>query len=54
MASRVSPFRGGLCPPSQSPMIIEGAGHNDLSIIGGEGYIDSLADFIRGSVHSGE
>jgi uncharacterized protein len=32
--------------------IIEGAGHNDLSIVGGERYIDSLAEFIRRSVHS--
>lgn len=30
--------------------IIEGAGHNDLSIVGGGKYIDSLADFARGSV----
>jgi hypothetical protein len=30
--------------------IIEGAGHNDLSNVGGEKYIDSLADFVRGSV----
>ena len=30
--------------------IIEGAGHNDLSNVGGGKYIDSLADFVRGSV----
>ncbi|HEV7891840.1 MAG TPA: alpha/beta hydrolase [Pyrinomonadaceae bacterium] len=30
--------------------IIEGAGHNDLSNVGGGKYIDSLADFARGSV----
>jgi fermentation-respiration switch protein FrsA (DUF1100 family) len=30
--------------------IIKGAGHNDLSNVGGEKYIDSLADFVRGSV----
>lgn len=30
--------------------IVEGAGHNDLSIVGGGKYIDSLADFARGSV----
>lgn len=34
--------------------IIGGAGHNDLSIVGGEKYIDSLADFIRGSVRPGK
>lgn len=32
--------------------IIEGAGHNDLSIVGGEKYIVMLADFIRGSIPS--
>ena len=30
--------------------IVEGAGHNDLSNVGGEQYIDSLAQFIRHSV----
>lgn len=30
--------------------VVEGAGHNDLSIVGGEQYIDSLAQFIRDSV----
>lgn len=30
--------------------IIEGAGHNDLSAVGGGEYFDSLADFARGSV----
>jgi len=30
--------------------IIDGAGHNDLSNVGGGKYIDSLADFVRGSV----
>lgn len=29
--------------------IVGGAGHNDLSVVGGEAYFDSLADFIRGS-----
>jgi len=29
--------------------IVRGAGHNDLSIVGGQQYIDSLAEFIRGS-----
>lgn len=32
--------------------IIEGAGHNDLSNVGGGKYIDSLADFARGSVNA--
>lgn len=39
-------------PEPKRLQIIGGAGHNDLSIVGGERYIDSLADFIRGSVHS--
>ena len=30
--------------------VVEGAGHNDLSNVGGEKYIDSLAQFIRDSV----
>jgi fermentation-respiration switch protein FrsA (DUF1100 family) len=30
--------------------LIEGAGHNDLSIVGGGKYIDSLADFVRGAL----
>ena len=30
--------------------VVEGAGHNDLSNVGGEQYIDSLAQFIRDSV----
>ena len=30
--------------------IVEGAGHNDLSIVGGGRYLDSLADFARGSL----
>jgi hypothetical protein len=29
---------------------IKGAGHNDLSIVGGEKYFDSLAEFVRGAV----
>jgi fermentation-respiration switch protein FrsA (DUF1100 family) len=28
-------------------IIIEGAGHNDLSNVGGEKYIDTLAEFVR-------
>ena len=34
-------------------LIVEGAGHNDLSFVGGEKYIDSLAEFIRGWVREG-
>jgi fermentation-respiration switch protein FrsA (DUF1100 family) len=30
--------------------IVRGAGHNDLSNVGGEKYIDALADFARGSL----
>lgn len=30
--------------------IIEGAGHNDLSAVGGAKYFDSLADFVRASI----
>src|SRR5947209_3267535 len=37
-------------PEPKQLRIIEGAGHNDLSIVGGERYIDSLADFIKGSI----
>jgi hypothetical protein len=33
-------------------LIIEGAGHNDLSILGGEKYIDTLAEFVRVSICS--
>jgi prepilin-type processing-associated H-X9-DG protein len=32
--------------------LIRGAGHNDLSIVGGQKYIDSLADFMGGSILS--
>jgi fermentation-respiration switch protein FrsA (DUF1100 family) len=28
-------------------LIVEGAGHNDLSNVGGEKYIDTLAEFVR-------
>jgi uncharacterized protein len=38
-------------PGPKQLKVIEGAGHNDLSIVGGGKYIDSLADFVRGSVH---
>jgi hypothetical protein len=30
-------------------LIVEGAGHNDLSIVGGDSYLGSLADFIAGA-----
>ena len=30
--------------------IIEGAGHNDLSAVGGGKYLDSLADFVRTAI----
>lgn len=32
--------------------IVGGAGHNDLWVVGGEAYLDALADFIRTSVRS--
>ena len=37
-------------PEPKRLQIVEGAGHNDLSIVGGGKYIDSLAQFIRDSV----
>lgn len=39
-------------PEPRRLIVIEGAGHNDLSNVGGEKYIDTLAEFIRGSIHS--
>ncbi|MCA1621846.1 MAG: alpha/beta hydrolase [Acidobacteria bacterium] len=36
-------------PEPKRLVIVEGAGHNDLSIVGGEKYIDTLAQFIRDS-----
>jgi fermentation-respiration switch protein FrsA (DUF1100 family) len=39
-------------PEPKRLLIIEGAGHNDLSNVGGEKYIDTLAEFIRGSIRS--
>ncbi|MBV8856340.1 MAG: alpha/beta hydrolase [Acidobacteria bacterium] len=36
-------------PEPKRLIIIEGAGHNDLSIVGGEKYIDTLAEFVRPS-----
>lgn len=38
-------------PDPKRLIIIEGAGHNDLSNVGGEKYIDTLAEFVRGSIH---
>jgi hypothetical protein len=37
-------------PGRKSLRVVEGAGHNDLSNVGGERYIDSLAEFVRDSV----
>jgi fermentation-respiration switch protein FrsA (DUF1100 family) len=37
-------------PEPKRLIIIEGAGHNDLSNVGGEKYIDTLAEFVRGSI----
>src|SRR5215204_3693965 len=37
-------------PEPKRLQIVEGAGHNDLSIVGGEKYINSLAQFIRDSI----
>ena len=34
-------------PEPKRLLIIKGAGHNDLSIVGGEKYIDTLAEFVR-------
>jgi hypothetical protein len=39
-------------PEPKRLLIIDGAGHNDLSIVGGERYIDSLAGFIRDSIRT--
>jgi hypothetical protein len=36
-------------PEPKRLLIIEGAGHNDLSIVGGGKYIDTLAEFVRRS-----
>ena len=41
-----------VAPEPKRLIIIEGAGHNDLSNVGGEKYIDTLAEFVRGSIHS--
>ena len=37
-------------PGAKILKIVEGAGHNDLSIVGGGQYIDTLAEFVRGSL----
>ncbi|MBV9923800.1 MAG: alpha/beta hydrolase [Acidobacteria bacterium] len=37
-------------PEPKRLTMVERAGHNDLSIVGGEKYIDSLADFVRASI----
>jgi uncharacterized protein len=39
-------------PEPKRLIIIQGAGHNDLSNVGGEKYIDTLAEFIRTSLRS--
>ncbi|MFL6336687.1 MAG: alpha/beta hydrolase [Pyrinomonadaceae bacterium] len=36
-------------PEPKRLVIMKGAGHNDLSIVGGEKYIDTLAEFVRQS-----
>jgi fermentation-respiration switch protein FrsA (DUF1100 family) len=38
-------------PEPKRLIIVKGAGHNDLSNVGGEKYIDTLAEFARGSIH---
>ena len=38
-------------PEPKQLLIVEGAHHNDLSIVGGGKYIDTLAEFVRGSIH---
>ena len=37
-------------PEPKRLIIMEGAGHNDLSNVGGEKYIDTLAEFVRTSL----
>jgi hypothetical protein len=37
-------------PAPKRLLIVEGAGHNDLSVVGGGKYIDTLAQFIRDTV----
>lgn len=37
-------------PQPKSLLIYEGAGHNDLAIVGGEGYTDALVRFMRESL----
>jgi fermentation-respiration switch protein FrsA (DUF1100 family) len=52
----IIPFEQGrklydAAPEPKQWRLIKGAGHNDLSIVGGEQYIDSLAEFVRSSIH---
>jgi fermentation-respiration switch protein FrsA (DUF1100 family) len=37
-------------PEPKRLVVVEGAGHNDLSIVGGGKYIDTLAEFMRTSL----
>jgi uncharacterized protein len=37
-------------PEPKQWKLVRGAGHNDLSIVGGQKYIDSLAEFINGAI----
>ncbi len=37
-------------PEPKRLVVVEGAGHNDLSIVGGGKYIDTLAEFVRASL----
>lgn len=39
-------------PEPKRLVVVEGAGHNDLSNVGGEKYIDTLAEFVRLSLRS--
>lgn len=38
-------------PEPKRLVVVGGAGHNDLSSVGGEKYIDTLAEFVRSSIH---
>ncbi len=37
-------------PEPRRLIVVKGAGHNDLSNVGGEEYLDTLAEFVRGSI----
>jgi fermentation-respiration switch protein FrsA (DUF1100 family) len=37
-------------PEPKRLVVVEGADHNDLSIVGGEKYIDTLSEFVRASL----